>query len=109
MKELVEFFKQSGLLFRSLESLEPKAFGIKKRVELFRGLDTQNFFILVVRVAKKSRILQKEVQELEKMAKKIEAKLGHGFKRRFLLIQGPICSKAKKELEEIGWSVHAFV
>ncbi len=109
MKELVEFFKQRGLLFRSLEPLESKTFEIKKRVKLFRGLDTQNSFVLVVQMAKKSRLLQKEVQELEKMSKKIEAKLDHGFKRRFLLIQGPICSKAKEELEKMGWRIHALV
>ncbi len=109
MKELVEFFKKRGVLFRSLEPLDPKAFGIKKRLKLYRGVDLNGSFVLVVTIERKSRVLQKEAEGLESLAKEIEAKLSHRFKRRYLLLQAPICSKAKRWLQENGWRVYALV
>ncbi len=109
MKELVEFFKKRKILFRSFEPLDPKALGIKKRLELFRGVDLKGSYILVIKITRKSRLLQKEAQQLESLAKEIENRLGHSFKYRYLLIQSPICSKAQKWLEEHGWRVYALV
>ena len=109
MKELVEFFKKRGVLFRTLEALDPKALGIKKRLELFEGVNLEGAFVLVMKIARKSRLLQKDAQQLELLAKEIESKLAHRFKYRYLIIQAPICSKAKRWLEENGWRVYAFV
>ncbi len=109
MKELVEFFKKRGIIFRSLRPLDPKALGIKKRLELFEGVDLEGAFVLVMKIARKSRVVQKEAQQLEVLAKEIESKVGHRFKYRYMIIQAPLCSKAKKWLEENGWRVYALV
>ena len=80
MKELVEFFKKRGVLFRTLEPLDPKALGIKKRLELFEGVNLEGAFVLVMKIARKSRLLQRDALQLELLTKEIETKLAHRFK-----------------------------
>ncbi len=109
MRELVEYFKKNGVIFRSLNPLDKKRMGIKKRLKLYEGIELDNSYALVAQIERKSRFLRKDATELEDLAKKAQSLLGHAFKRKYLLIKAPLCSKAKEMLEEFGWRIYAFV
>ena len=109
MKELVEYFKKKGLIFRELKALDPGRLGIKKRWKIYEGVDTKNRYVLIVEIERKSRFLRKDAQSLLEVQELLEKSLGHGFKKRYLLLKAPLCSKAKELLQSAGWSVDAAV
>ena len=108
MKELVELLKKRGLLLRELRRVDNKELGIRKRVEIYEGLDTSNRYILIVKVGKKSRFLKKDAEGLLRIKELVQSVLSHGFKRYVAVLEGPVCSKAKEFLQQEGWSVYAL-
>ncbi len=107
MKRLVEYFKAQGVLFETLEPLDIKAFGIKKRWRFFEGVDLKKNYWLIVEIERKSRFLHKDAKELDEIAQRVENNIGHLFRRRFLYLRAPLCSKAKGYLQDVGWRVDA--
>ena len=103
MKELVERLASEGILCRRLEGVEPKKLGTRKRVEIYRGIETDDYYCLVMVLRKKSRILRKEAEELEELHRRLEEKMGAKVKRSYLLYDAPLCSKAAAWLREQGW------
>ncbi len=108
MKEVVELFRKHELLFKELTPLDLPKFGIKKRVKLFKGIDLQNRYTLLMLTERKSRFLQKDAISFEEIAKKIEDGLDHAFAKKFLFIKAPLCSKAKEWLQKRGYHVIAL-
>ncbi len=109
MKHIVEFFKDRDLLFKKLEPVDLKSLGLRKRWEIFEGVDEKNGYVLVIRMRRKSRFLRKDAKEVERVYDLLVRKREHNYKKRFLLLFAPLCSHAKEELEKKGWRVYAFV
>ena len=107
MKEIVEFFSRKNILFKKLEKIDIKKFGIKKHMVLYSGIDMKNHYSAVVQIKRKSRFVTKDAKELEDIVTTLPFE--YSFKRKYLLINTPICSKAKEYLVERGWSIYAFV
>jgi hypothetical protein len=108
MKEIVEFLAAHKIICRRLEALQPKELGSRKRLELYRGVDTDDYYCLMMIVRKKSRILRKEAKEFEELHRRLEQKMGARIKRLYLLYDAPICSKAAAWLREKGWRLLAL-
>ena len=100
MKNIVEFFKNSGIIFKDFKSLDLKEFKIKKRYKIFEGVDLKNSFVIVVLIDRKSRFLIKDALSLIEVIDKIIEKKEHSYKKKFLLISSPICSKALEKLQK---------
>ena len=109
MKELVEYFKAKGVLFKELYPVDLKSYKIKKRWQVFVGVDQKNRYWLIVRIERKSRFLRKDAQEVLSLQERLEQILGHGFKKRHLILKAPLCSRAEEFLKEAGWSVDAVM
>jgi hypothetical protein len=105
MKEIVELLADRGILCRRLERVEPRELGSRKRVEIYEGTATDDYFCMVMVLRKKSRVLQKEARELLDLHRKLEEKKEARIKRRYLLIDAPLCSRAATLLEEAGWKI----
>jgi len=105
VKAIVEFLSSKGIVCRRLESVEPRELGSRKRVEIYRGVGVDDYYCMVMVLKKKSRVLQKEARELMELHRRMEERMEAAVKRRYLLIQAPLCSKAKHLLEEEGWRV----
>jgi len=106
MREYVEYLQKRGLIFCSLEPFELLQIGSKKRFDVFVGVDTNGYYILLVVVKRKSRFLVKDADGVEEISQKIAAYLGHNFKKKILLIKAPLCSKAKDSLK--SWKIYAL-
>lgn len=106
MKKIVEYFKEKQLLFKSLVPISPKALGSRKKIEIYLGVDPSHYYHLVLFVEKKSRILRKEAGDLMGFHTKTEVWMDTKIKKKHILIKAPLCSKAKKYMEENGWRVH---
>jgi hypothetical protein len=105
MKEIVELLARRRVLCRRLDRVEPRELGSRKRVEIFEGTATDDYYCLVMVLRKKSRVLQKEARELLALHRKLEEKKEAKILRRYLLIDAPLCSKAAALLEEAGWRI----
>jgi len=105
MRDLVEFLRQKKHLFKSLREISPKTLGSRKRLKLYIGVDLSDYYVLVMQIEKKSRMLQKEVEELSVLHQKLEASIGSKINKKYLWIKAPLCSKAKALLKEHGWRV----
>lgn len=105
MKTMLSRLGGRGWIFRRLEPFSLKQLGSRKRIDVWHGVDLTGHYVLVFQVAKKSRILQSEVEEWFLLANRIEQFFGYAIKKRLVLIEGPLCSKAKAKMEEAGWLI----
>jgi hypothetical protein len=105
MKEVVEYYSNKGILFRSLKQIPVKELGSRKRVEIYLGVDTQSYYTMIISIEKKSRILRKEAEEIMLFHEKLEKQIASKILKKYILIKAPLCSKAKKSMEEKGWKV----
>jgi hypothetical protein len=72
MKEIVEYFQQKNIIFKSLKEITPKEIGSRKRIGLYVGVDLKGYYVLLMVLEKKSRVLRKEAQELMALHEKIQ-------------------------------------
>jgi hypothetical protein len=105
MKDLVERLQKEKLLFKSLKRVDPKLFGSRKKIDLYLGVNLKKYYATIIHIAKKSRILQKEAKELMLFHDKLEEYNNSVIKHKYIYIQAPLCSKAKRAFEERGWRV----
>lgn len=107
MKNLTHYFNQKNILFKTIEKIEPKALGSRKKIDIYAatGIDKNYYAIFIVNA--KSRFLRKNAQELLELLSALADLKEHNFKKPTLLISSPLCSKAKAFLEENKWSVHS--
>lgn len=105
MKEIVEYLNKKNLLCKSLELVEPKVLGSRKKVELYVGINLKGYYCLCVKLTKKSRVLRKEAQVLIDLHQAMESYKDTKITKKYMWIQAPLCSKAKKMLEENDWKV----
>jgi hypothetical protein len=105
MKEIVHKLQLENLLFKSLKTIEPKALGSRKKINLYLGVDLKKYYACIIHIHKKSRILKKEAQELMAFHQKLEAYNDSKINKKYIYIQAPLCSKAKSLFEQEKWTV----
>ena len=105
MKSVLEPLRKQGYLFKRFEPFSLKTVGSRKRLGVYHGIDTQNRYVLIFVVEKKSRVLQKEVCEWFDLKKRIEDHYGYSIRQNIALVRAPLCSKARALLEAEGWRV----
>ena len=106
MKDIVEFLSNKKYIFKKLHPIEIKLLGSRKKIEIFEGIDTKSNYIAIFKVDQKSRFVTKNSKEIEELLEKLIKLQQHNYKKRILLISSPLCSKAKKYLEELKWKIY---
>jgi len=110
MKSLVEYLSHKNIIFKSFKEIVPKELGSRKKISIYIGIDLKGYYALVMQVKKKSRVLRKEVEELIILHEKLEVYIDSKVTKKYIIINAPLCSKAKSLLEEKGWKVwHEYV
>lgn len=105
MKELVEYLNHKNIIFKSLKEISPKELGSRKKVSLYVGIDLKGYYALVMQVEKKSRVLRKEADDFLDLHEKLESYIDSKVTKKYIIINAPLCSKAKAMLEDKGWKV----
>lgn len=106
MKELTSYFRdEKDIIFKDFEKIEPKSLGSRKKIDIYATTSVEKHFIAIFKVDAKSRFLRKNANDLEELFEKLKEYKNHNFKKKFLLISSPLCSKAKALLEENSWTV----
>lgn len=105
MKTIVEIFKKRKILFKELTLLNLKEYGIRKRYEVYEGVDVKNRYFLIFCVQRKSRFISKNAKELLEVFKKILENKNHTYKFIYVLFFSPYCSKSENILKERGLKI----
>ena len=105
LKDIVEFLSKKKMLFKSMSQISPKELGSRKRLLIYLAVDMSNYYNLIIYISKKSRFIQKDAKDLIDLHNRVERLKDIIIKKRILLIDTPICSKAKGMLIEEGWRV----
>ena len=105
LKKIVDYLQQKNIIFKSFKEVAPKELGSRKKIEIYVGVDLKGYYAVVMCVKKKSRVLRKEAGELMALHEKLERYIDSKIKKKYILVEAPLCSHAKKMLEENGWKV----
>ncbi|CAA6809923.1 MAG: Unknown protein [uncultured Sulfurovum sp.] len=105
MKNIVDYLQQKQIIFKSFREILPKELGSRKKISIYVGVDLKGYYVDVMYVEKKSRVLQKEAVELMDLHEKLEKYIDSSIKKKYIIIKAPLCSKAKALLEEQKWKV----
>lgn len=105
MTEIIDLLHSKNLIFKSLAPIEPKALKSRKKIKIYLGIDLKKYYVCILHIHKKSRILQKEALELMEFHTKLEHLNESKIKKKYIYIQAPLCSKAKALLEKEYWIV----
>lgn len=109
MKYIVEFLSKKNYIFKKLLKIDLKLLGSRKKIELFEGVDTKSNYVVIFKIDQKSRFITKNAKEIEELLEKLIKLKQHNYKKKILLISSPLCSKAKKYLEELKWKIYVTV
>jgi len=110
LKEIVEYFSQKSILFKSLKEIDKRLLNSRKKIWIFSSTDTKLNYHSIFSIAQKSRFLVKNAVELVEIEYRLQQFENHNFKYRHLMIDGKICSKATSYLRERGWKMnHDFM
>lgn len=105
MKKIVETLGQKNIIFKSLHKINPIELGSKKHLDIYIGTQLNNFYALVISIERKSRVLSKDVEGYIVLHKKAQEYNDSKIYKKYILIDAPLCSKAKAKLEEYGWVI----
>ena len=105
MKILVENLRQNGRIYKKLEEIQPKELKIRNKVKLYAALDLNRYYNAVVIVSQKSRLLMKDVVKFEEIVQKMALYRDHQFKGKVLILDAPLCSKAKAAFKKAKWKI----
>jgi len=106
LKNLVEYLQKKNMIFKSLKEISTKELGSRKKMHIYVGVDLKGYYANITLIDKKSRVLRKEAGELMLLHEKLEKYIDSVIKKKYMIINAPLCSKAKLLLEENGWKVY---
>ena len=105
MKDIIHLLQTKELIFKSLKPIDIKEFNSRKKISIYLGVDLQRYYACIIHINKKSKILSKEALELMEFHKKLEILNDSKINKKYIYIQAPLCSKAKKLFVEQKWKV----
>ena len=106
LKKSVEYLQEEGILFKSFDAIAPKSLGSRKRVNLYLAITLKGYYAIVIESRKKSRFLQKEVDEMRLLHERLERHVGSKIPQKYIIIHAPLCHKAQRLLIQQKW--HLF-
>ena len=105
MRHVSDYLVRQRLLFERLEPIALSELGSKKRLECYLGVDSTKHYNVIFVNPGKTRILQKDFEQLEALVERLETLKGHRILKRLLFSQAPVCSKAITRYQQEGWKV----
>ncbi len=105
LKKLTQYFNSKGILFKNIKEISIKELNSRKKIDLYIATSIKNEYYSIFIIDSKSRFIRKNAEELISLNDKLIDYVGHNFKIKELLISSPLCSKAKKMLEDEKWRV----
>jgi len=106
LKEIVDFFSNKNILFKSLKNIDKTLLKTRKKLCVYCGTDVKKNYRSIFKIDQKSRYSIKNAEELIKLENKLQQLENHNFKYKHLIINKNICSKTHSYLIQRGWKLH---
>jgi len=90
--------------YEYIETINLKELGIRKNISVFIT-NFQKEKCIVFYITQKSRFLQKDVDKINEIKDTILKNIEYKMKQKTILIESPLCSKAKAKLSLNDWIV----
>lgn len=101
----LEILSRNRFASARMHELTPAQLGIRKKVRLFHARENDGSSSAVIALTQKSRVVLKDVVVLEQIIGKMALYSQCIYSRKVLLIEAPLCSKARSALEDEGWDI----
>jgi len=105
LKELTTYYSNKNIIFKEIKQIEPKELGSRKKIEIYSATSIDNNYFCIFKIDAKSRFLRKNADDLIAMEQNLSSYVDHNFKKKEVIINSPLCSKAKTYLKENSWSI----
>jgi hypothetical protein len=102
---MINIPKKVNIVLTNIKQLSTKELKIRKKIDIYVGNNIENQESVILHIVQKSRFLQKDVDKVEDILKIIQNNQNEEFSQKSILIESPLCSKAKAKLEALAWSV----
>ncbi|WP_456471165.1 hypothetical protein [Caminibacter sp.] len=93
MKNIIDLLQKNRVICKKLEEIK---LNTRKKIKAYIGVNLKNEYCFIMAFEKKSRFLTKDIETIEEIIPKINFR----YKKKILILNSPICSKAKEELKE---------
>ena len=105
MKDLTKYYLDKEILFKEIKEISPKDLESRKKIAIYSATSVLKDYYAIFIIDAKSRFIRKNAEDLIALCEKLALHEEHNFKKKELLISSPLCSKAKKFLQENKWRV----
>lgn len=92
--------------YQYIETINLKNLGIRKKIDIYIAKNAQNENAIIFYITQKSRFLQKDVDKLEEIIHIVLQNIDHQVSAKIILIESPLCSKAKTKLQGLHWNIY---
>lgn len=104
---IADLFLKHKLLFKNTKTINFRKFSNKRSYELIYGVDENSFHTFIFLRSAKSKMLQAEMNEINKLADKMAQELKIVVKKRVLFYNSTICQKLLANNE--NWKFYDFM
>jgi len=105
LKKIVDLLCANGILLKSLNEIDPAILNSRKKVKIFSGVTDKNYFIFIINIEQKSRFVVKNAKEIIDLEKRLEVVENHIYKKKYIVLSSPLCSRAKDFLIKDSWKI----
>ena len=105
MKTLIETLSKHDMIFKDMNRIDLKNLKIKTKVLIYKATSVNGDYCSIFEINKKSRFIRKDSSKLLDINENLKEYYQHNFAQSFLYISSPLCSKAKKMLEDEKWTI----
>jgi len=96
-KNVIELLRKNGVICKKLDEIK---LNTRKKLKAYLGVNLKNEYCFILKLEKKSRFLSKDIDVLYEF---LPTDINFRYKRKILILNGPVCSKAKEKLKE--WKI----
>ncbi len=109
MKNILDYLQKRKYIFKKFEKIDNKILKTRKKIEIYKAVNLKSFYMAIFFYNGKSRFILKNAKEILELMEKLKDISKHNYKKSILMVEGAICSKAKKILEDNGWRIYVIV
>ncbi len=105
LKKSIDLLSAQGILLKSLEEINLATLNSRKKLKIFSGVNDKKYFVVIFYINQKSRFVLKNAKEIVDLEKRLEKNKNHVYKKKYVILESPLCSRAKIFLADDGWHI----
>ncbi|MBE0491788.1 MAG: hypothetical protein IBX44_06010 [Sulfurospirillum sp.] len=105
-KQISDLAIKRNLVLVKLQVFDKKKLGTRKKLTVFIGLDTKDFYHTFFIFEQKSRFVLQHAHELSQLQVTLDELRKRRSRFKHLCLCCAVCQKAKVFLENEGWRIH---